>query len=261
MHAHLLHTATTTLYLALLALPGYWAGVALIDRVGRRPLLLAGWALMAASYVVMGAVLPVLQRYDALFYVLYGLSFFFCNMGPNVVTFVVPSELFPTSIRATCHGVSAATGKVGAVLGGALMPVLLDAWGLSAVLYVSAAISVCGFALSWRFVPETKHINLDLIHLHRTTTTTHAHGADFELAREDSPPPLANTHHHQRRDSADTELAALPPPLPAVSAAAHATVTVGLQPASAGVDALGPRPLIVLSKPPADDNRDRKPSQ
>ena len=41
-----------------------------------------------------------------------GLTFFVSNMGPNTTTFVLPSETFPTPIRATFHGISAACGKV-----------------------------------------------------------------------------------------------------------------------------------------------------
>lgn len=41
---------------------------------------------------------------------------FFQNFGPNTTTFVIPGELFPTRYRSTCHGVSAASGKLGAII-------------------------------------------------------------------------------------------------------------------------------------------------
>ena len=47
----------------------------------------------------------------------YALSFFFSNLGPNTTTYVLSAETFPTEIRATCHGLSAAAGKLGAVIG------------------------------------------------------------------------------------------------------------------------------------------------
>uniref|UniRef100_A0A7N2MUR5 Phosphate transporter n=1 Tax=Quercus lobata TaxID=97700 RepID=A0A7N2MUR5_QUELO len=49
--------------------------------------------------------------------ILYGLTFFFSNFGPNTTTFIVPAELFPTRFRTTCHGISGAVGKVGAIIG------------------------------------------------------------------------------------------------------------------------------------------------
>ncbi|CAN1244918.1 Probable inorganic phosphate transporter 1-7 [Linum grandiflorum] len=51
------------------------------------------------------------------FVVLYALTFFFANFGPNATTFVVPAEIFPARVRSTCHGISSASGKLGAIVG------------------------------------------------------------------------------------------------------------------------------------------------
>ncbi|XP_023637432.1 probable inorganic phosphate transporter 1-6 isoform X2 [Capsella rubella] len=51
------------------------------------------------------------------FVILYSLTFFFSNFGPNATTFIVPAEIFPTRLRSTCHGISAASGKAGAMVG------------------------------------------------------------------------------------------------------------------------------------------------
>jgi hypothetical protein len=47
---------------------------------------------------------------------LYCLANFFQNFGPNVTTFVIPGEVFPTRYRSTGHGFSAACGKLGAIV-------------------------------------------------------------------------------------------------------------------------------------------------
>ena len=52
----------------------------------------------------------------ALFVVLYCLANFFENFGPNTTTFIVPGEAFPTRYRSTAHGISAASGKLGAIV-------------------------------------------------------------------------------------------------------------------------------------------------
>ncbi|KAK7844250.1 putative inorganic phosphate transporter 1-5 [Quercus suber] len=44
---------------------------------------------------------------------MYSLTFFFANFGPNATTFVVPAEIFPARLRSTCHGISAASGNLG----------------------------------------------------------------------------------------------------------------------------------------------------
>jgi PHS family inorganic phosphate transporter-like MFS transporter len=50
------------------------------------------------------------------FVFLYCLANFFQNFGPNTTTFVIPGEAFPTRYRSTAHGISAASGKLGAVI-------------------------------------------------------------------------------------------------------------------------------------------------
>jgi PHS family inorganic phosphate transporter-like MFS transporter len=50
------------------------------------------------------------------FVFLYCLANFFQNFGPNVTTFVIPGEIFPTRYRSTAHGISAASGKLGAII-------------------------------------------------------------------------------------------------------------------------------------------------
>ncbi|KAL7144953.1 hypothetical protein ABFS83_07G046300 [Erythranthe nasuta] len=50
------------------------------------------------------------------FVIMYALTFLFANFGPNATTFVVPAEI-PARLRSRCHGISAATGKEGAIIG------------------------------------------------------------------------------------------------------------------------------------------------
>jgi hypothetical protein len=97
----------------------------------------------------------------ALFFILYGLTFFFCNFGPNVTTFVIPSEVFPAEIRATSHGISAAIGKAGALVGGAMMPAILRSGSVASVMYTCAAISVLGLMWTAALTRETKDIDMD----------------------------------------------------------------------------------------------------
>ena len=115
----LLNVAQFNIYLALMALPGYWTGVFLIELpgFGRKRTQIYGFILLAISYTVIGLVYSYLESRPGIFIALYGLTFFFCNAGPNTTTFVLPSETFPTESRATCHGISAASGKLGAVVG------------------------------------------------------------------------------------------------------------------------------------------------
>jgi PHS family inorganic phosphate transporter-like MFS transporter len=75
---------------------------------------------------------------------------------------VLPGELFPTSVRATGHGISAGIGKFGAFVGVFLFPVLQDNLGLRGTLLLTAGVSVLG-ALLTLVLPEPAGRSLDEI--------------------------------------------------------------------------------------------------
>lgn len=63
------------------------------------------------------------------FVFLYCLANFFQNFGPNTTTFVIPGEIFPTRYRSTAHGISAASGKLGAIVAQGGFSLLKDIGG------------------------------------------------------------------------------------------------------------------------------------
>lgn len=94
------------------------------------------------------------------FVVLYSLTFFFCNFGPNATTFIVPAEIFPARLRATCHGISAASGKAGAMVGSFGFAALVKAVGMRTTLLIMAGISFVGLLFSF-LVPEPNGKSLE----------------------------------------------------------------------------------------------------
>jgi MFS transporter, PHS family, inorganic phosphate transporter len=96
------------------AIPGYWVTVATVDTVGRKPIQLMGFIILTILFVVIGFAYHHLSPHALL--ALYVLAQFFFNFGPNATTFIVPGECFPTRYRSTSHGLSAASGKVGAII-------------------------------------------------------------------------------------------------------------------------------------------------
>ncbi|CAA7399023.1 unnamed protein product [Spirodela intermedia] len=99
--------------------PGYWFTVGLIDVVGRFAIQLMGFFFMTVFMLALAIPYNHWTRPDNRigFVVMYGLTFFFANFGPNSTTFIVPAEIFPARLRSTCHGISAAAGKAGAIIG------------------------------------------------------------------------------------------------------------------------------------------------
>ncbi|KAK8674445.1 hypothetical protein V6N13_112736 [Hibiscus sabdariffa] len=51
------------------------------------------------------------------FVIMYLLTFFLANFGPNATTFVIPTQIFPARLRSTCRGISTASRKLGAIVG------------------------------------------------------------------------------------------------------------------------------------------------
>ena len=129
------------------ALPGYILGIARMDRIGHRRLQLAGFAMMALCFLII-AVIPGMTTSVAPFLLVYGVSYFFTEFGPNMTTFVLPSELYPVTMRATGHGISAGVGKLGAFIGVFLFPLLQTSLGLRGTLLLTAAVSAAGLALT-----------------------------------------------------------------------------------------------------------------
>jgi MFS family permease len=141
------------------ALPGYALAIARMDRIGHRRLQLIGFAMMALCFGVI-ALVPGMTTAVAPFLIFFGISYFFTEFGPNTTTFVLPGEVFPVSMRATGHGISASIGKFGAFVGVFLFPVLKDSLGLRGTLALTAGVSLAGMLLT-RLLPEPSNRSLD----------------------------------------------------------------------------------------------------
>jgi MFS transporter, PHS family, inorganic phosphate transporter len=129
------------------AVPGYLLAIARLDKIGHRRLQLLGFAMMGLCFLIIAAI-PGMTTAVAPFLLVYGVSYFFTEFGPNMTTFVMPSELYPVTMRATGHGISAGVGKLGAFIGVFLFPLLNDWFGLRGTLLLTAGVSFAGLALT-----------------------------------------------------------------------------------------------------------------
>ncbi|KAL5812179.1 hypothetical protein ACOSQ3_027129 [Xanthoceras sorbifolium] len=91
---------------------------------------------------------------------MYSLTFFFANFSPNATTFVVPAEIFPARLRSTCHGISAAAGKAGAMVGAFGVLAATDAIGLRKVLIILGVVNFLGKMFTF-LVPQSKGKSLE----------------------------------------------------------------------------------------------------
>ncbi|KAG9948716.1 putative inorganic phosphate transporter PHO84, partial [Aureobasidium melanogenum] len=148
------------------AIPGYWVTVALVDTIGRKPIQLMGFTLLTIFFCIFGFGYHAIGTGGKL--ALYVLCQFFFNFGPNATTFIVPGECFPTRYRSTSHGLSAASGKIGAIIAQVVIGPLrvrgatktnASPW-LNHVLEIFALFMLCGIFTSL-LIPETKRKTLE----------------------------------------------------------------------------------------------------
>lgn len=105
-------TEYSGLIFAFVAFPGYWLATFTVDRIGRKPIQVIGFAAMGISFAILGIFDQLLSAQMVTpFLIIYGLSYFFIEFGPNVTTFIYPPEVFPTRVRGFGTGASAAGGK------------------------------------------------------------------------------------------------------------------------------------------------------
>lgn len=90
------------------------------------------------------------------FQTMYFLSSFFNQFGPNAVTFLVAAEVYPTPIRATAHGFSAACGKLGALLAAVMYNYITT----QQKFYVVPWFGLGGMLVTWLFLPDTTGLDL-----------------------------------------------------------------------------------------------------
>jgi len=134
--------------LALIGLPGYYIAVCFMDRAGRKNIQLQGFVFMALLYGTLALCLDRLKGYPVPLLVIYGLTYFFSNFGPNSTTFILPSESFPFEVRTSLNGFCAAMGKVGAALGSACFKPIVDAEGAQTVFWLCTICAAIGVIVS-----------------------------------------------------------------------------------------------------------------
>jgi MFS family permease len=159
-HTILQKTLTQLGIFAVFAAPGYAVAALTMDRLGRKTIQGLGFGLMAVTFGLL-AFIPNVEKMIYPFLIIYGLSYFFTEFGPNATTFVYPSEIFPVKIRTTGHGIAAAMGKIGGFAGVFTFPFFMHWHGLPAAEGAAAIVSVLGLIVTIFLLPETKGKSLE----------------------------------------------------------------------------------------------------
>ncbi|KAF4567148.1 hypothetical protein EYR40_006142 [Pleurotus pulmonarius] len=111
-------------------------------------------AILAAKFHSLGKVA---------FIVCFSFLQFFFNFGTNMTSYIIPAELFPSRYRAFAQGLSAASGRCGAIFSSLFFNQLSKSVGTPAILWIFFAVSLLAVVVTLIFLPETKDRDADAI--------------------------------------------------------------------------------------------------
>lgn len=161
LHAtSLMHVASSveiTLWISCIILPGFILGLALINKMDGAKIQWVGFFLSAVSLFIL--LLAYHNHWAKWISIIAFMAFeLFLNMGPHLMTYVLPPKVYPVQDRGLGTGIAAALGKLGAVLGVFFIPILLGIGGSELVLIVSIAVMLLGGIITFLFNPEKNYV-------------------------------------------------------------------------------------------------------
>src|SRR5215831_3851569 len=147
-------------------------GMALIDRVGRKPLLMSAFAGMAFSLVAFSVAIRF--QADGIVVLIFVLAYVTCfAVGVGTGTWVMMSEICPTKVRGRAMSIATVCLWCGTLIVTLTFLSLVNLFTAPGAFVVYAIVSVAAFLFIWRVVPETKGISLEEIEkwwlAHRST--------------------------------------------------------------------------------------------
>jgi len=137
-------------------------GMLLIDRSGRKPLLMSAFAGMALSLVAVSVAIHF-QAAGAIV-LIFVLTYVACfAVGVGTGTWVMMSEICPTRVRGRAMSVATVALWCGTLLVTLTFLSLVNLFTASGVFLLYATVSIAAFLFVWRRVPETKGRTLEEI--------------------------------------------------------------------------------------------------
>ena len=143
-------------FISLLFLIGCVVALLLVNRMGRRPLVI--WSFLLSGIALLG--LGFFPNANALVILAFFAGYAVFLGGTQILTWVYPNELFPTEVRGTAVGVGSSLCRIGAAIGTYLIPISLAELGIGATMLIGAAITFAGFLASVLWAPETRGLAL-----------------------------------------------------------------------------------------------------
>ena len=139
-----------------------FVALGVVDRRGRRPLMLLGSAGLAIIYTILGYCFNCgLQGRPMLLLVLAAIACYSMSLAP--ITWVVISEIFPNRIRGAAMAVAVSALWTACFILTYTFPILKKRLGAAGTFWLYAGICVVGFTFIKLKLPETKGKSLEEI--------------------------------------------------------------------------------------------------
>lgn len=138
----------------------------LLDRVGRRKLLLTGTFGIILSLIVLTLGFSIGIGNHFFDYIILGSMLFFiaCQaIGTGPACWLIPSEIFPLKIRGAGMGLAVAFNWGANVVVAFLFPIVLFHFGAAVSFGIFLIIAIIAFSYFYCKVPETKNVSLEKI--------------------------------------------------------------------------------------------------
>jgi sugar porter (SP) family MFS transporter len=134
-----------------------------IDKVGRRPLALWGYAGMAVFMLVAAAGVGFLTDVPKTVLVMVGFSFFITSfaIGVGGTGWLIQGEVFPTAVRGRAAAIGASVDWIANFAIIEVFPTWHNAIGLGWVMVSFAVIAVVAIGFVARWLPETKGLSVE----------------------------------------------------------------------------------------------------
>jgi SP family arabinose:H+ symporter-like MFS transporter len=155
---------TSSVWVGLINLAFTFVAIGLVDKLGRRPLLLIGTGIQAVALALVGWMFQTHHNgVGLLLCVVLFIAAFAMAMGP--IGWLFCSEIFPNKVRGRAMSVAAFTVWVSCYIVAQTFPMLNDSprIGPALTFWIYATVSLISFLFVLLFIPETKGRSLEQI--------------------------------------------------------------------------------------------------